>query len=123
MAAAQLWQQYAPNSERAAQVDASLLVLSGKPDDAAPILARELAKVPADHRGDAMLSLQMLLSRGPNRVGGLHVLQDLLKNDLNRPETQLAIARQQLVSDDAPGANASRSNRRSRSSPTICRPR
>ncbi|MFM0014984.1 tetratricopeptide repeat protein [Paraburkholderia sediminicola] len=107
LAAAQLWQQYAPNSERAAQLDASLLVLSGKPDDAAPILARELARVPADNRGSAILALQLLLSRGPNRIGGLHVLQDLLKNDLNRPEAQLAIARQQLVSDDAPGARKS----------------
>jgi predicted Zn-dependent protease len=107
LAAAQLWQQYAPNSERAAQLDASLLVLSGKPDDAAPILARELAKVPADNRGSAILALQILLSRGPNRIGGLHVLQDLLKNDMNRPEAQLAIARQQLLSDDAPGARKS----------------
>ena len=107
LAAAQLWQQYAPDSVRAAQLDASLLVLSGKPDDAAPILARELARVPADNRGSAILALQLLLSRGPNRIGGLHVLQDLLKNDLNRPEAQLAIARQQLVSDDAPGARKS----------------
>jgi Flp pilus assembly protein TadD len=107
LAAAQLWQQYAPDSERAAQLDASLLVLSGKPDDAEPVLARELAKVPADNRGSAILALQLLLSRGPNRIGGLHVLQDLLKNDLNRPEAQLAIARQQLVSDDAPGARKS----------------
>jgi tetratricopeptide (TPR) repeat protein len=107
LAAAQLWQQYAPNSERAAQLDASLLVLSGKPDDAAPILSRELAKVPADNRGSAILALQLLLSRGPNRIGGLHVLQDLLKNDMNRPEAQLAIARQQLLSDDAPGARKS----------------
>lgn len=107
LAAAQLWQQYAPNSERAAQLDASLLVLSGKPDDAAPILARELARVPAANRGSAILALQLLLSRGPNRIGGLHVLQDLLKNDMNRPEAQLAIARQQLVSDDAPGARKS----------------
>ena len=107
LAAAQLWQQYAPNSERAAQLDASLLVLSGKPDDAEPILARELDKVPADNRGSAILALQLLLSRGPNRIGGLHVLQDLLKNDMNRPEAQLAIARQQLQSDDAPGARKS----------------
>ncbi|MFL9864230.1 tetratricopeptide repeat protein [Paraburkholderia fungorum] len=107
LAAAQLWQQYAPNSERAAQLDASLLVLSGKPDDAEPILARELTKVPAENRGSAILALQLLLSRGPNRIGGLHVLQDLLKDDLNRPEAQLAIARQQLVSDDAPGARKS----------------
>ncbi|MGF6600517.1 tetratricopeptide (TPR) repeat protein [Paraburkholderia sp. GAS448] len=107
LAAAQLWQQYAPGSERAAQLDASLLVLSGKPDEAAPLLAKELAKVPADNRGNAILALQLLLSRGPNRIGGLHVLQDLLKNDLDRPEAQLAIARQQLVSDDAPGARKS----------------
>jgi len=107
LTAAQLWQQYAPASERAAQLDASLLVLSGKPDEASPLLAKELAKVPADNRGNAILALQLLLSRGPNRIGGLHVLQDLLKNDLNRPEAQLAIARQQLVSDDAPGARKS----------------
>ncbi|MGV2291120.1 tetratricopeptide repeat protein [Trinickia sp. YCB016] len=107
LAAAQLWQQYAPSSERAAQLDASLLVLSGKPDDASPLLARELAKVPAESRGTAILALQVLLSRGPNRVGGLHVLQDLLKNDLDRPEAQLAIGRQQLVADDQPGARAS----------------
>ncbi|MFM0595179.1 MULTISPECIES: tetratricopeptide repeat protein [Paraburkholderia] len=107
LAAAQLWQQYAPSSERAAQLDASLLVLSGKPDDAEPILARELTKVPAENRGSAMLALQLLLSRGPNRVGGLHVLQDLLKNDMDRPEAQLAIARQQIQADDAPGARKS----------------
>jgi hypothetical protein len=72
LAAAQLWQQYAPSSERAAQLDASLLVLSGKPDDAEPLLTRELAKVPEANRGSAILSLQLLLSRGPNRIGGLH---------------------------------------------------
>ncbi|MPW06053.1 tetratricopeptide repeat protein [Paraburkholderia sp. CNPSo 3155] len=107
LAAAQLWQQYAPGSERAAQLDASLLVLSGKPDDAAPILSQELAKVPEENRGSAILALQLLLSRGPNRVGGLHVLQELLKNDMNRPEAQLAVARQQLLADDAPGARKS----------------
>jgi tetratricopeptide (TPR) repeat protein len=107
LAAAQLWQQYAPTSERAAQLDASLLVLSGKPDDAEPLLARELAKVPEENRGSAILALQLLLSRGPNRIGGLHVLQDLLKNDMNRPEANLAIARQQIVADDAPGARKS----------------
>jgi tetratricopeptide (TPR) repeat protein len=107
LAAAQLWQQYAPNSERAAQLDASLLVLSGKPDEAAPLLANELAKIKPENRGSGILSLQLLISRGPNRVGGLHVLQDLLKNDMNRPEAQLAIARQQLLADDPPGARKS----------------
>ena len=70
-------------------------------------LTTELAKVPAEQRGDAILSLQILLSRGPNRVGGLNVLKDLDKNDLDRPETQLALARQQIAADDQPGAKAS----------------
>jgi len=35
------------------------------------------------------------------------VLQDLVANDLNRPEAQFAIARQQLIADDAPGARKS----------------
>ncbi|MDR3100219.1 MAG: tetratricopeptide repeat protein [Paraburkholderia sp.] len=107
LSAVQLWQQYAPDSERAAQLDASLLVLAGKPADAQPLLARELARVPADSRGQALLSLQLLLSRGPNRAGGLDVLKALLKDDMNRPEAQLALGRQQLLADDVPGARKS----------------
>ncbi|CAM2148317.1 MULTISPECIES: tetratricopeptide repeat protein [Paraburkholderia] len=107
LTAVQLWQQYAPDSERAAQLDASLLVLAGKPADAQPLLARELARVPADSRGPAILSLQLLLSRGPNRSGGLDVLKALLVNDMDRPEAQLAIGRQQLLADDVPGARKS----------------
>ncbi|HTH59527.1 MAG TPA: tetratricopeptide repeat protein [Paraburkholderia sp.] len=105
--AVQLWQQYSPDSERAAQLDASLLVLAGRPEDAQPLLARELARVPADNRGPAILSLQLLLSRGPNRAGGLNVLRALLANDMDRPEAQLAIGRQQLLADDTPGARKS----------------
>ena len=105
--AVQLWQQYSPDSERAAQLDASLLVLAGRPEDAQPLLARELARVPAENRGQALLSLQLLLSRGPNRVGGLNVLKGLVAKDLDRPEAQLAIGRQQLLADDAPGARKS----------------
>ncbi|QBQ95950.1 tetratricopeptide repeat protein [Paraburkholderia pallida] len=107
LTAVQLWQQYAPDSERAAQLDASLLVLAGKPADAQPLLARELARVPADSRGQALLSLQLLLSRGPNRAGGLDTLKALLKDDMNRPEAQLAIGRQQLLVDDVPAARKS----------------
>lgn len=107
LTAVQLWQQYAPDSERAAQLDASLLVLSGKPADAQPLLARELARVPADSRGQALLSLQLLLSRGPNRSGGLDTLKALLKDDMNRPEAQLAIGRQELLADDVPAARKS----------------
>ncbi|MCA8278078.1 tetratricopeptide repeat protein [Burkholderia cepacia] len=104
LSAANLWRQYAPESNRASQVDAALLVLAGKPADAQPMLARELARATGETRGPAILALQALLVRGPDRVGGLAVLKDMLKNDLNRPEAQLAIARQQLAVDDKDGA-------------------
>ena len=107
LAAAQLWHEYAPTSERAMQIDASLLVLSGKPDQAEPILAGELAKVSDENRGGALQALQTLIARGPNRVGGLQVLKDLLKKDMDRPEAHLAIGRQQLLADDRPAARAS----------------
>ncbi|KMQ80416.1 TPR domain protein [Candidatus Burkholderia pumila] len=107
LTSAQLWQQFTPHSDRAAQLSASLQIVSGKPDDAKPTLARELAKVAPEQRGDAILSLQTLLARGPNRVGGLNMLKDLTSNDQNLPETQLALARQQLIADDQPSAKAS----------------
>ncbi|HTI16343.1 MAG TPA: tetratricopeptide repeat protein [Trinickia sp.] len=107
LTAAQLWREYAPDSERASQLDASLLVLSGKPEDAQPLLAAELAKIPEADRGNAILALQVLFARGPNRVGGLAALKDLLQNDMGRPQAQLAIGRQQLLADDQPGARAS----------------
>ncbi|KMY86818.1 TPR domain protein [Candidatus Paraburkholderia calva] len=107
LTSAQLWRQFAPHSERAAQLSASLQIVGGKLEDAKPILQRELAKVVPEQRGDAVLSLQALLARGPNRVGGLNVLKDLTANDQNLPETQLALARQQILADDQPGAKAS----------------
>lgn len=107
LTAANLWREYSPDSQRAAQVDAALLVLGGKPAEAQPMLAQELARATGDNRGQAIIALQALLARGPNRVGGLTVLQDLLKNDMNRPEARLAIARQQLATDDKDGATQS----------------
>ncbi|KAG0194297.1 hypothetical protein DFQ28_000543 [Apophysomyces sp. BC1034] len=105
--AARLWQQYAPQSDRASQIDASLLVLAGKPDEAKPLLEQQLAKVPPDNHASALLDLQLLLARGPNRTGGLRVLQDLLHNDMDEPEANYAIARQQALADDRDGARQS----------------
>ncbi len=107
LTSAQLWSQYAPHSEHASQLSASLLIVGGKPEDAKRTLQRELAKVSSHQRGDTILSLQSLLARGPNHIGGLNVLKELTANDQNLPETQLALARQQLLADDQPGAKAS----------------
>ena len=107
LTAARLWHQYAPDSRRAQQLDATLLVLNGNLGEAQPLLATELATVPAEDRGAAILRLQLLISRGPDRIGGLHLLEALLKDDLKRPETQLALARQQLVAGDRTAARKS----------------
>jgi tetratricopeptide (TPR) repeat protein len=107
LAAARLWSQYAPEDPRAGQLDASLLILSSKVDEAQPLLAAQLAKIPQENRGDAILSLQLLISRGPDRIGGLRALQALLQNDLQRPEAQLALARQEINTDDQPAARKS----------------
>ncbi|MCG1019463.1 MULTISPECIES: tetratricopeptide repeat protein [Burkholderiaceae] len=105
--AAQLWQQYAPQSDRAAQIDASLLVLAGKPEEAKPLLEQQLAKVAPDNRANALIGVQMLLARGPNRTSGLHVLQSLLRHDMDKPEANYAIARQQALTQDRDGARQS----------------
>jgi tetratricopeptide (TPR) repeat protein len=107
LTAARLWHQDAPNSPAALQLTATLLVLNGYLDEARPLLAQQLASVPEAERGDAILALQLLIARGPDRIGGVHALQELLKNDLQRPEAQTAIGRQQLVASDSPGARVS----------------
>ncbi|MGI4858929.1 MAG: tetratricopeptide repeat protein [Janthinobacterium lividum] len=107
LTAARLWHQYAPSDPQASQLDASLLVLNGYLDEARPLLARQLAAVPDAQRGDAILSLQLLIARGSDRIGGIHALRELLQDDMQRPESYTAIGRQQIVANDAPGARAS----------------
>jgi tetratricopeptide (TPR) repeat protein len=107
LTAARLWHQYAPHSDQAAQFDATLLILSGYLDEAKPLLARQLATVPDAERGTAIMTLQDLIGRGPDHIGGIRVLRELLQDDMNRPEALTAIGRQQLLSDDQPGARKS----------------
>jgi len=107
LVAARLWYQYAPDSERAEQLTASMLVLNGNLSEAQPILERELAAVPDAKRAGAITSLQQLISQGPDRIGDLQLLQALLKDDMQRPEALVAIARQQLLTSDPHGAQAS----------------
>ncbi|BBO59445.1 tetratricopeptide repeat protein [Mycoavidus sp. B2-EB] len=107
LAAARLWRQYEPNSSRAAQFEAALLVLSGKLNEAQPILAAELAKIPAEDKGEAILALQLLIARGPSQLNGLNLLLALLKKELTRPEAHFALARQQLLLNDSAKAWAS----------------
>jgi len=102
--AARLWTDLAPRSASARQVLSILLVLSGRWDDAEPLLARELAETPAAQRPDAILQLQQQLSRTSDPAGAAALLQRLTAGDARLPETQLALARAREAAGDVPGA-------------------
>ncbi|AQV92729.1 hypothetical protein BJN34_02335 [Cupriavidus necator] len=104
--AARLWKDIAPTSPAATQVLSTLLVLNGRWDDARPLLQQQLAAVPANHRGDAILQLQQQLSRTSDPAGAAALLQDLTRNEARLPETQLALARAREIAGDDPGALA-----------------
>ncbi len=103
---ARLWKEISPTSPAAAQVLSTLLVLNGRWDDARPLLQQQLAAVPANHRGEAILQLQQQLSRTSDPAGAATLLQDLTRNDTKLPETQLALARAREVAGDEAGALA-----------------
>ncbi len=107
LAATRLWCQYAPHSKRAVQLKAILLVVNGKLDEARPMLAEELKKIPAANRSSAILSLQLLISRSPKPAEGLRLLQTLLKNDMQRADANFAIARQQINAGEKSKAHQS----------------
>ncbi|RAS12501.1 tetratricopeptide repeat protein [Cupriavidus alkaliphilus] len=104
--AARLWKEITPTSPAAGQVLSTLLVLNGRWDDARPLLQQQLAAVPASQRGDAILQLQQQLSRTSDPAGAATLLQDLTRNEIKLPETQLALARAREVAGDEPGALA-----------------
>ncbi|NOV23279.1 tetratricopeptide repeat protein [Cupriavidus necator] len=104
--AARLWKEISPASPAAGQVLSTLLVLNGRWDDARPLLQQQLAAVPAGQRGEAILQLQQQLSRTSDPAGAATLLQDLTRNEVKLPETQLALARAREVAGDEPGALA-----------------
>ncbi|MBN4664556.1 tetratricopeptide repeat protein [Pandoraea nosoerga] len=108
--AARLWHQLDPTWRPASQLLASLQVGTGHLGEAEPLLVDELNKVPEARRGQAILELQQMIARSPERATGVDSLKRMLANDMQRPEAQLAIARSQLDAGDTAGARASLEN-------------
>jgi len=104
--AARLWTELAPDSPGAQQVLSTLLVLNGLWREAEPMLARQLAAAPAAHRGEAILQLQMQMSRTTDPAGAVEVLQRLTANDTRLSQTHLALARAKEGAGDLNGALA-----------------
>ncbi|MBY4946113.1 tetratricopeptide repeat protein [Cupriavidus respiraculi] len=102
--AARLWTELAPTSAGARQVLSTLLVLSGRWDEAEPLLSLQLNGVPPSHRPEAILQLQQQLSRTNDPAGAAAMLQRLVANDLQSAETRLALARANEAAGNVPGA-------------------
>ncbi|MGC7426227.1 tetratricopeptide repeat protein [Pandoraea pneumonica] len=107
LVAARLWHSLDPTWRPATQLLASLEVGTGHLAEAEPLLTDELNKVPEARRGQAILELQQMIARSPERATGIDSLKRMLANDLQRPEAQLALARSQLDAGDTAGARTS----------------
>ncbi|AJG17828.1 TPR domain protein [Cupriavidus basilensis] len=104
--AARLWTELAPTSAGARQVLSTLLVLSGRWDEAEPLLVLQLNGVPPSQRPEAILQMQQQLSRTSDPAGAAALLQRLVASDLKSAETHLALARAKEAANDIPGALA-----------------
>lgn len=89
--AAKLWHQLDPDEAKAQQAVAAILLNSGRLDEAKPYLEKLLA-AEGDNVGGALLHLNQMLSRQPDKSAVLSLVQDLASPYLNRPEAHFAIA-------------------------------
>ncbi|GAB3628628.1 Beta-barrel assembly-enhancing protease [Pandoraea terrae] len=108
--ATRLWHSLDPEWRPATQLLASLQVGTGHLAEAEPLLAGELNKVPEARRGQAILELQQMIARSPERAAGVESLKRLLANDMQRPEANLAVARAQIDAGDTDAAKVSLEN-------------
>lgn len=89
--AARYWSELDPDSARARQLLASLLVASGKLAEAKPKLA-ELLVQSEDNRPEAFLQLTRLLATYKEKEEAFQLLRELAEPYPNLPEAQFAVA-------------------------------
>ena len=89
--AATMWIELDPDSIDARQTIAALLVNLGKLDAARPHLEKLLASE-KDGVGNTFMQLNQLLSRNPNKVATLQLVQQLSQPYTNLPEVHFAIS-------------------------------
>lgn len=92
LAAVRLWRTLAPASEEAAQYLLGFAILSNNFAEARPILEQRLADAPLPTRGAAMLQVQRLLARAPDKAGAFTLLQTLVTPYSSTAESHVALA-------------------------------
>jgi len=88
--AVKLWSELDPTSTEAQQAVSEILIATGKLRDTEPYLARLLAK--EETRAGGFLYLNVLLSKSPDKLGVLFLVQSLAKPYPKMVEAQFAIA-------------------------------
>jgi len=89
--AAIMWVEFDPDSVDARQTIAALLVNLGKLDAARPHLEKLLVSE-KDSIGNAFMQLNQMLSRNPNKVATLQLIQQLSQPYTDLPEVHFAIS-------------------------------
>lgn len=89
--AATLWHQIDPDEIAARQAVAAILLNSGRLQEAKPHLEKLLAGE-GENIGGALLHLNQMLSRQPDKPAALALVQELVAPYLNRAEAHFAIA-------------------------------
>lgn len=89
--AARLWRELAPTDPGAEQAEVMLAAANGHPEGLTQVLAQQLAFTP--DQGEAILQIQIILSRLGDPKGAQRVLNDLLVGHLrDLPEAHAALA-------------------------------
>ena len=92
--AATLWHQQAPKSTEASQTLSALLIASNRYSDATPLLREQIAS--DAQPADALLRVQRMLTRAPDRAAGFALLEDLAKpyrdDPANGSDVRLVVA-------------------------------
>lgn len=98
--AARLWLELAPNDPQAEQAEVMLAAANGQTDNLAQVLAEQLAFTP--DKGEAILQIQIILSRLGDPQAALRVLEGLLVGPLRElPEAHAALAQAAHEAGDA----------------------
>lgn len=90
--AVRLWHETAPQSEEASQFLLTLLVASGRIEEAYPMLEERLRQAPTAARASLILQTHRLLGGGEDKPRAFLMLENLLAPYQEMPEVHLALA-------------------------------
>ena len=100
--AARLWTELSPESHVAADTYLTLLVLSGRLEEAEPLLAAKIQGAPS--KSQALVQVYGLLSQGQNRPQSYATIRKLAGDYPSLPEAHMVVAQAAQAAGDKPAA-------------------